>query len=79
MNAPNFSAVLEAFDEIRAERLDAIAEAQAEVRIAERRLAAAESSADMRTWTWEEREEWESAHFAVREAYDNLRKARQAL
>lgn len=78
MNAPNFAAVLADFQDIKDEREAAIAEAQENVRIAERRLNQAELAADMRTWSEEERAEWEGAHFAVREAYDELRKAKAA-
>ena len=57
---------------------DAIADARAEVAAADAWLAVCESSADIRTWTREERDEWESAHYRVRRAYDALRRAKAA-
>lgn len=79
MKRENFTEVLTDLRDMQEDREEAVREAQEEVEAAERNLAYCELSADMRTWTWEEREAWESAHYRVREAYDALRKAKAAL
>ena len=61
------------------EREQALEDARVECQLADKALEEAELSADMRTWTWEQRDAWEGAHFRVREAYNNLRKAKEAL
>lgn len=75
----DFAAVAAALRAMQDDRQAELEEAEAECRLADAALARAESSADMRTWSQEERDEWEGAHFRVRTAYDNLRKAKAAL
>jgi len=75
----NFTQVLEDLRTMQEDREEAVREAEVECRLADQALALAESSADIRTWAPDEREAWETAHYRVREAYNNLRKAREAL
>lgn len=72
----NFSEVLTDLHAMQDERAAAIEDAQEEVYSAQAELAACELSADMRTWTLEEREAWETAHYRLRDAYEALRKVR---
>ena len=71
--------VCDALQAMTEEREQALEDAQVECELADKALAQAELEADMRTWTWEQRDAWEGAHYRVRVAYENLRKAREAL
>ena len=75
----NFTQVLADLRDMQDDREEAVREAEVECRMADAALAQAELDADMRTWSWEERDNWEAAHHRVREAYNNLRKAKEAL
>ena len=75
----NFPAVLADLNAMQDEREAAIEDAQEWVYSAQMELESCELSSDMRTWTYEERSRWECAHIRVRAAYDNLRKAKEAL
>jgi len=75
----DFRSVLDAIEEIRSEREEALAEALEEYEMAERRLDRATSSADMRTWSEEEADEYHGAQFAASEAWQKLKKAREAM
>jgi hypothetical protein len=72
----NFTAVLTDLRDMQDEREAAIQEAQQEVAAAQQGVDACELSSDMRRWTQDEREAWETARYRLREAYDALRKVR---